>query len=255
MGTGKHGEEGKMKQLLFVVLVSLTAIAQQSLETPAPVSSPAAQQAPTTKESATPTTETSSSSAIPAEGANTGIACDLPKDSNDGFVIISATLPPYEHHLGFPELIRYTYKPKGGGWLKNKTLSISRAQHFLHKADSDFDGVFGKLYVLRLPAGDYQFSDWEDEPLGMNGTERPAGIHPLTFAVAGGRAVYLGGFDPSLSEGKNLFHRKVDTTWILVHDDQSRDLPVFFNKCPGFDRNLLDVRVMDTSPWLPPQKK
>jgi len=255
MGTGKLGEEGKMKQLLFVMLVSLTAIAQQSLETPAPVSSPAAQQAPTTKESATPTTETSSSSAIPAEGANTGIACDLPKDSNDGFVIISATLPPYEHHLGFPELIRYTYKPKGGGWLKNKTLSISRAQHFFHKADSDFDGVFGKLYVLRLPAGDYQFSDWEDEPLGMNGTERPAGIHPLTFAVAGGRAVYLGGFDPSMSEGKNLFHRKVDTTWVLVHDDQSRDLPVFFNKCPGFDRNLLDVRVIDTSPWLPPQKK
>ncbi|HLX82346.1 MAG TPA: hypothetical protein VKR59_00515 [Terriglobales bacterium] len=247
-----------MKQLLFVILVSLTAVAQQSSDTPAPdtpapASSPAAQQAPTTKDSATPTTETSSPSAIPA-GASSGIACDLPKDLNDGFVIISATLPPYEHHPGFPLSIRYTYKAKGGGWLKNKSLDISRAQHVFHKAESDFDGVFGELYVLRLPAGDYEFSGWEDKPLGMNGTERPAGIHPLTFAVAGGRAVYLGGFDPSLSEGKNLLHQKVDSTWVLVHDDQSRDLPVFFNKCPGFDRNLLDVKVMDTAPWLPQKK-
>jgi hypothetical protein len=28
-----------------------------------------------------------------------------------------------------------------------------------------------------------------------------------------------------------------------------------FNKCPGLDRALLDVKVMDTSPWVPPQKK
>ena len=250
-----------MKQLLFVILVSLTAVAQQSSDTPAsdtaaPVSSPAAQQAPTTKDSATPTAETSRPSANPAEGASSGIACDLPKDSNDGLVIISATLPPYEHHVGFPLLIRYTYKAKGGGWLKNKSLDISRAQHVFHKTDSDFDGVFGELNVLRLPAGDYEFSGWEDRPLGMNGTEHPAGIHPLTFTVAGGRAVYLGGFDPSvIEEGRNLLHQKVDSTWVLVHDDQSRDLPVFFNKCPGFDRNLLDVKVMDTAPWLPQKKK
>lgn len=235
-----------MKKLLFVILFSLTVVAQQSPETPAPVSSPAAQQAPTT--------ETSSPSAIPAKGASTGTACDLPKDSHDGFVIISATLPPYEHHLGFPLLISYKYKPKDAGWLhNNKAIAIG----YLNKANSDFSGVLGKLYVLRLPAGDYQFSDWEYKPLGrMNATEQPAGIHPLTFAVAGGRAVYLGGFDPSIiEEGKNLLHQKVVAAWVLVHDDQSRDLPVFFNKCPGFDRNLLDVKVMDTSPWLPPQKK
>ena len=246
-----------MKELLFVILFNLTVVAQQSPETSTPASSPAAQQAPTTKESAAPTTETSSPSAIPAQDANTGTVCDLSKNRSDGLAIISAHCHR-ESGISLSDSLRssttYISRKMLDGCTITRGLLLG---YFNHKFNSDFSGVLGKLYVLRLPAGDYQFSDWQYTPLGSLGaTERPAGIHPLTFAVAGGRAVYLGGFDPSIiEEGKNLFHSKVVTAWVLVHDDQSRDLPVFFNKCPGFDRNLLDIKVMDTSPWLPPQKK
>ncbi len=43
---------------------------------------------------------------------------------------------------------------------------------------------------------------------------------------------------------------------VLVHDDQTRDLPVFFKKCPAFDPKMLDVKVMEmTTPWLPQKKR
>jgi hypothetical protein len=203
---------------------------------------------------ATPTPEASSPSDIPAQDANTGTVCDLSKNSSDGLAIISVTMPPREREVGFPESFRYVYKPKDAGWLhNNKAIGIG----YFHAANSDFSAVLGKLYVLRLPAGAYEFQSWEYQPLGaMNGTVQPFGIHPLAFNVASGRAVYLGGLDPTIiEEGRNLLHQKTVEAWVLVHDDSSRDLPTFFNKCPGFDRNLLDIKVMDTSPWLPPKKK
>ncbi len=111
------------------------------------------------------------------------------------------------------------------------------------------------MFILRLPAGTYQFTDWSYTPKRGTLTEQPVGIGPLTFEVEKGRGVYLGGFDPAISQGKNLFHEKIDTAWVLVHDDRTRDLPVLLKKCPAFDSKQLDLSVMDTTPWLPKQKK
>lgn len=215
---------------------------------------PTPQQSQTANEAATPTAQTGSAPAIPPENTR-GAVCDLPKNSGDGLVIISATLPPKTRHAGFPVWFRYKYKLKDAGWRHEGEILVNSNRGF-RNAPSDFDGVFGKLYILRLPAGSYQFKDWEYQPLGFRGTEVPNGIYPpLPFKVESGRAIYLGGFDPTLIEGRNLLHLKVDEAWPLVHDDQTRDLPVFFNRCPGFDRSLLDVKVMDGSPWRPPERK
>lgn len=215
---------------------------------------PASQQLTIAERPVKPTTQTSNVPTVPPEDARTKGLCDLPKNSGDGLVIISATLPPKTRHAGYPMSFRYTYKLKDGGWRQEGDIVVNSSRGF-RNARSEFDGVFGKLFVLKLPAGSYQFKDWEYAPLAMRGTERPIGIHPLPFNVESGRAVYLGGFDPTLTEGRNLLHLKVNEAWPLVHDDETRDLPVFFNRCPGFDRNLLDVRVMDTTPWRPPEKK
>ena len=56
-------------------------------------------------------------------------------------------------------------------------------------------------------------------------------------------------------KGKTCSMEKIDTAWVLVHDDRTRDLPVLLKKCPAFDSKQLDLSVMDTTPWLPKQKK
>ena len=193
---------------------------------------------------------------LPAANATTtpvaqtsgGDLCDLPKDSSDGVAIVSGTLPP-----GFTQFA-YVYKP-GDGFkdrpFKERTIYVALDRGHIA---SDFTAVSGKLFILRLPAGTYNFQGW----WYLNATEQvwPKGIHPLTFNVAAGRAIYLGGFDPiGLEEKKGLLHTLQERAWVLVHDDHTRDLPVFFARCPAFAQNLLDVRVMDTTPWLPPPRK
>lgn len=185
----------------------------------------------------------------PVAQASGGALCDLPKDSSDGVAIVSGTLPP-----GFTQFA-YVYKP-GDGFkdrpFKERTINVALDRGHI---TSDFTAVSGKLFILRLPPGTYNFQGWWYQ---ITATDQwwPKGIHPLTFNVESGRAVYLGGFDPvGLEEKTGLLHNIQERAWVLVHDDHSRDLPVFFARCPGFGQNLLDVRVMDTTPWLPPPRK
>ena len=192
--------------------------------------------------SAPSTTATTPPANTESDNASTEIRCDLPKDSGEGLAIFSGTLPP--EFLWF----NYTLHLASG---KKKGIAIGQGQ-----GASDFTGAYGRIFILRLPAGDYEFPTWQYQLYGSLDTTHPLHIHPLTFRIEGGRAVYLGGFDPIAFERKEgLFNAKVNKGWVVVRDDHTRDLPVLFNKCPGLDRALLDVKVMDTSPWLPPKKK
>ncbi len=195
--------------------------------------------------------QTPAANAPAAPGAGTAheftrvMQCDLPSSSTEGLAVFSATLPDNI------EWFSYFYVRQGGGFFSRKSLGVSRIAE-----KSDFPGMFGKVYGLRLPAGNYQFLFWKYHAFRSPETESPINIQPLTFTVQAGRAVYLGGFDPIGFERKQgIFHATVENDWVLVRDDRARDLPAFFNLCPAFDRNLLDVSVMDTSPWVPEKKK
>jgi TPR repeat protein len=200
--------------------------------------------------SAPSATATTPAANTESDNASIEIRCDLPKDSGEGLAIFSGTMPP-----GFARF-SYFYEPESGSrlmkGLKERSINL-RLEH--GSITSDFTAVPGRLFILRLPAGTYEFHSWAYQSLAME-EDRPRGIHPLTFGIEGGRAVYLGGFDPIVFQRKEgLFNTRVNKAWVLVRDDHTRDLPVLFNKCPGLDRALLDVKVMDTSPWLPPKKK
>jgi TPR repeat protein len=185
---------------------------------------------------------TTSTTAADSGHARSENDCDLPKDSGDGLAVFSSTLPP--DFLWF----NYTLHLASG---KKKGIAVGQSQ-----GASDFTDAYGRLFILRLPAGDYEFPTWQYQLNGSLDTTRPLHIHPLTFGIQSGRATYIGAFDPVVFQHKGGWIRQsADRAWVLVHDDHSRDLPVLFSKCPGLDRNLLDVKVMDTTPWLPPQKK
>ena len=177
------------------------------------------------------------------EGARM-VSCDLPKDSSDGLAIFSGTLPDNI------EWMNYIYVRQGAGFLSRKGFGLSR----IHTS-SDFPAMFGKVYSLRLPAGNYQFLFWRYHAFRSSVTETPKNIHPLNFTVQAGRAVYLGGFDTiGFKKQQGIFHQIVENDWVAVHDDRARDLPVFSGVCSAFDSSLIDIRVMDPAPWMPQQK-
>jgi hypothetical protein len=114
---------------------------------------------------------------------------------------------------------------------------------------SDFPGTFGKVYSLRLPAGNYQFLFWRYYAFRASTTETPKDLHPLNFTVQAGRAVYVGGFDTiGFKKQQGIFHQMVEHDWVVVNDDRARDLPAFSRLCSSFDPGLIDVRVMDRAP-------
>jgi hypothetical protein len=53
----------------------------------------------------------------------------------------------------------------------------------------------------------------------------------------------------------SIIHQKVEHDWVVVNDDRARDLPAFRRLCSAFDPDLIDVKVMDTAPWMPKQKE
>jgi hypothetical protein len=183
-------------------------------------------------------------------------ACAPPKDG-EGLAIISGTLPEPQVVHGFPSSFTYSYNTHGASFLTKKALYVQRMS-MLVKVKSDFPDVFGKLYVLHLRAGTYEFLGWDygDQPglLGPKRYRQALGIHPLPFTVKAGRAVYVGSFEPELYEGINLFHQKVVEPWVFVRDRHLRDVGALAEKCPGFDVDHLDIEVMDTTPWVPPKK-
>jgi hypothetical protein len=217
---------------------------------------PGAPQLSATNATAKPTLEIATAQQPPAESfatptsepagedkdANAKSPCDLPNDSRDGLAVFSGILPP-------PHNYAFTYKLKKKGDVLDRSISLN----YRDVRNSDFDGVDGKIYILKLREGTYEFTDWNYGIEISTLRDFPKGLSPLTFDVEKGRAIYLGGFEPSIFKGKNFVHETVYSAWVLVQDDQKRDLPVFFKRCPAFDPKMLDVKVMDTTPWL--QKK
>jgi hypothetical protein len=184
-------------------------------------------------------------------------ACDLSKDPGEGLAIVSGTLPTGQNRanrVGFPQSFAYTYNTADATSLTNRVIALV-AHHWFSPVKSDFSDVFGKVFILRLRPGTYQFRDWSYKPFGLTGIREPHGIHPLTFEVQAGRAVYLGSFEPALFTARNWLHQKSTAAWLMVRDRHSRDLSAFLQQCPGYDLNRLDIEVMDSRPWIPSQHR
>ena len=183
--------------------------------------------------------------------------CNLAKNSPYGLAIVSATLPPRPrgYVLDYPQWFSYTYDRKGSSALTRvfteKTLTVAKLIFYV-PIRSDFSGLFGKLFILRLRAGTYQFTKWVSGAVLLRW--RPLYLKPLTFNVAAGGLVYLGSFDPVLVDGKNIFGQKSVTSWISIRDDYSRDISVFHEMCPQIDPQRIAVQVMNPAPWHPPRQ-
>lgn len=193
---------------------------------------------------------------VPFDG-HAAETCDYGTDPNNGLVLFSGTMPVNTEgvpHIGAPLFFNYGYNRAGATFLTKKFVTLNRIS-MMQSVSSDFSDTFGRIFILRLPAGDYEFQDWSYQGFGRPGASRALGVKPIKFTVEAQRIVYVGNFYPNMFEAKNLLGQTVIDPWLTIRDQSTRDLTVFRTKCPNFDVTQIDVKVMDPTPWIVRQKR
>lgn len=86
----------------------------------------------------------------------------------------------------------------------------------------------GRLVVIELPAGSYEFYDWA----GLRG--RSTEQFSIPFSIEPGKATYLGNVH---------FHVVSGLYGVRVGDRSSRDLPALFARYPNLQRDAVKTQI------------
>ncbi len=171
------------------------------------------------------------------------ITCDLSDPASSGLVVLSASTPTSGSATD-PTTIWFHYNLVGRSSFRDEKILIAR-QQLIEKVPSDFDHTFGRLYVLKLKAGDYEFRKWSftqgrpNERTKVNPAKKSLG--KLPFKVAAGRVTYLGSFSPSMVSDRELS--------VTVVDQGKRDMETFAKKCPTADANNINLQLLTLGLW------
>lgn len=170
------------------------------------------------------------------------VTCDM-SDTSSGLVIVSASAP-IPAASSDPTGIWFHFNQIGKSSFTDEKILIAH-QQFLKDVPSDFANLFGRLYVLKLKAGDYEFKTWSytlAQPSERTTVHMPAKTPAtLPFKVVAGRATYLGSFSATMVSNSDLA--------VTIEDQSKRDTPVFAQKCPSVDAGVVDTRPVKTGPW------
>lgn len=170
------------------------------------------------------------------------VTCEL-NDAASGLVIVSASSPAAAASTD-PTGIWFHFNRIDKSSFTDEKILIAH-QQFLKDVPSDFAGTFGRLYVLKLKAGDYEFKTWSftlAEPGERTTVHTPAKTPAaLPFKVVAGRATYLGSFSASKAAERDIA--------VTIEDQSKRDVPVFAQKCPNVDAGLIDTRLIKIGSW------
>lgn len=116
---------------------------------------------------------------------------------------------------------------------------------------SDFEDLYGRVYVLELPSGPHEIDGWHTSfPFGhLAPLSDPP---PLHFEVADGETVYLG----NLNMVNRLARASFVSPWLPVggtpevRDRQQVDLPIAEAKAPAL-KGKVQVRLLPLGTWGP----
>lgn len=86
----------------------------------------------------------------------------------------------------------------------------------------DWTGPNGRLVVIELASGDYEFVEWRSQSGNMLYTSKPFSI---PFSVSSGKATYIGNIHVAMVEFTGLYK-------VGVVDKKDRDLPLLHSKYP-----------------------
>ena len=172
------------------------------------------------------------------------VTCDPGDPATSGIVLFSSSMPELTSATD-PTGIWYHFNRVGRSSFTNRQVMIAREQ-FIEDVPSDFDGAFGRLYAVKVEAGDYEFRKWTFTQARIG--ERTATVRsprksvtPLPFKVAAGRVVYLGSFAPSAVSSGDLS--------VTIAEQSQRDIQALAKKCPNLDTGRIDIQPLQPGLW------
>jgi hypothetical protein len=156
---------------------------------------------------------------------------DAPIPAGSGRIILSTGAP-----RGCSSAPTYLKLLPEGATLREQELARPNVDSFALK--SDFVDHQGNLHVIAVPAGNYYFAPWIDNP----------DIHPVrqpkaTFSVAAGETVYLGEYYMPQSCGLSTLYE--------INDQMTRDMTLLKSMAPRFDTLRVTKRLMVLSGDVP----
>jgi hypothetical protein len=104
------------------------------------------------------------------------------------------------------------------------------------------DAPCGRLAIIELPQGEYEFYSWiarGNLGPGVSTEFRPTKLFSKRFKVFAGKAVYLGNFHIMVPTGLFRGAYRIKTT-----DMQQRDLPLFYQKHPNITSESVFVSIL-----------
>jgi len=125
---------------------------------------------------------------------------------------------------------------------------------FALKTMRTFEEVWGRYFVIELPAGRHALDGWYvEQNTGVEwNTVKPKGpVRPLVFEVSAGSVTYLGNVHGRLLWSKNVFGMDLMSGAMPeVRNEENRDLPVIFMEFPQLQGRVV-VTPVTQGPWMP----
>ena len=170
------------------------------------------------------------------------VTCNL-TDPTSGLIVVSSTAPTSGRAVD-PTGIWFHFNQVGRSQFSNEKIYIA-PELVVQKVTSDFPGTFGRLYVLKLKAGDYEFRKWsftQGLPGERTNVKSPKPLPSvLPFKVTAGHITYLGSFSPEMADDHNLS--------VTLYDQSKRDIEVLGQKCPNVDVSKVDTELLKLGKW------
>ena len=140
---------------------------------------------------------------------------------------------------------------------KNLSFSSRQRSFFLEFYPSEFSEDFGRLYVVKLKEGIYNFFSWHfrfgDEIGAIYSLEEEKIPQELKFNVIGGDVNYLGNLHLQL-----VLEEQHDSPGVfnfldgypVVRDMSERDLSIFWSRYPGLKSHKVEKKLLPLGPWV-----
>lgn len=117
---------------------------------------------------------------------------------------------------------------------------------------SDFEDLYGKVYVLELEPGKHSVDSWQVPMSGGRLRPRQDPV-PLDFIIQAGETIYLGNLHMHIARGRNVFGMPVVADAVPeVRDRSERDLSIAERKVPGI-KGRASVRTLPLGSWGRPR--
>jgi hypothetical protein len=157
---------------------------------------------------------------------------EFKEDKNTGLLIVAVT------HKTDTVILR----------LRSKDNSIDEAiMTHTSAAPMDFDNPKGRLAVIELPPGDYEFYQWETFLPGLRYTS-PSFSAP--FTIRKGQAVYVGSLYAYVDVTSWGGPRPLIDQELTVTDESERDIALFTKRYPNIQKDNVTVSIPDiTEGW------